>query len=272
LPPAAPGDVEAAKLPKNATTFPSFERLMRFEDVEQYKGMVDPERILMPVLIADLPVYVKDPVEAAALLRKAGHLLTLLANQCDQIGQSAPVRFALCSHVMSRILPMPLPLDDPKRKETCFWQSEMKYETKVDLMRNLHLITRHFSSVAFTLRADRETDGARVCVAAAMTAIMDALMRRPCHPDATPLSMAYSGEMPGPSAMFGLDCSEFERGGETLLLVTPELACLRCLVLDYFRSIRSKLQDDHVIFQFEQIGGVSEETDSLSIKLVSPWV
>ena len=33
--------------------------------------------------------------------------------------------------------------------------------------------------VCFTLRANRETDGARVVVAAALAAVMDALLRRP---------------------------------------------------------------------------------------------
>lgn len=89
---------------ENATVFPNAERLVRDEDMQRFVGEVEPERTLVPVLLSKLPVSVEDPIEAAALCRDVCHMLTLLANQQDQIQHSTALRFALVVHVISRTL------------------------------------------------------------------------------------------------------------------------------------------------------------------------
>ena len=66
-------------------------------------------------------------------------------------------------------------------------------------MRHLYLIARHFSSVCFTFRTNRETDAARVVVAASLVAVMDALLRRPLGGpfDGGMVSLHYSGTAEG---------------------------------------------------------------------------
>ena len=149
---------------------------------------------------------------------------------------------------------MPLPLDDDCWPEKCFWAGQsLTLDTKRDILRSLHLISRYFSASAEDLRATRETDGARTCVAAALVVMMDALLRRPIdllekrekqeavqerHGDL--LSLHYSGAAGGPHSPckpFILDSSTFRETSEALLLPQPELALLRAQVLDYFQSL-----------------------------------
>jgi hypothetical protein len=253
---AASGAEGAATLP---TRFPRFERLMP-QNVEHLRGPVEPPRILISVPVSTMPLTVRNPFEASECCRLASNLLTLLTNQQEHITQAAPARFALITHLMTHLLPMPLPIDHPEKKSKCFWMQDMKYETKADIMRNLHLISRHFSAVCLTLRAKRETDGARVVVAAALAAVMDALMRRCLGGQwhGCLISLHYSGEADGPTAAFGLDIGSYREASDTLLLVAPEYQALRTLTLDYFQSIRERIADDHVIFQFDSSMACSE--------------
>jgi len=219
---------------------------------------VDPPRILIPVLTSRLPVSIRTPLEAASCCRLTAQLLTLLINQQDQIAHAPASCFAVVAHLLTRLLPMPLPIDHPRKAELCFWAQDMVYETKADLMRHLYLIARHFAAAAFSLQENRETDGARVCVAGGLAAVMDALLRHASNfqgvsdQDASQVTLHYSGKAEGPTAMFGLDPGGFEKASESLLLVAPEYASLRSLVLDYFTSIRRGLSDDHVVFSFDR--------------------
>ncbi|CAE7596922.1 unnamed protein product [Symbiodinium natans] len=122
-------------------SFSHFERMVK-EDVEKLKGEVDPPRILIPVLTSRLPVSVRTPLEAASCCRLTAQLLTLLINQQDQISHAPASCFAVVAHLLTRLLPMPLPLDHPRKAELCFWAQEMVYETKADLMRHLYLIVQ----------------------------------------------------------------------------------------------------------------------------------
>ncbi|CAE7697283.1 unnamed protein product [Symbiodinium sp. CCMP2456] len=87
---------------------------------------------------------------------------------------------------------------------------------------------------------------------------MDSLLRHASNfqgvsdQDASQVTLHYSGKAEGPTAMFGLDPGGFEKASESLLLVAPEYASLRSLVLDYFTSIRRSLSDDHVVFSFDK--------------------
>eukprot|EP00929_Paragymnodinium_shiwhaense_P044942 TRINITY_DN23026_c0_g1_i2.p1 TRINITY_DN23026_c0_g1~~TRINITY_DN23026_c0_g1_i2.p1 ORF type:complete len:4431 (+),score=980.35 TRINITY_DN23026_c0_g1_i2:153-13445(+) len=262
LPPQCP--MFSAETPLE-TSFPELERLLP-QDVEHLKGAVDPPRILIPVLTSKMPLSIDDPFGAAACCRLTATLLTLMSNQQDQITHAAPARFALVAHLMTRLLPVPLPIDHPEKQTKCFWMQDMRSETKADLMRYLYLIARHFTAVSFTLQDNRETDAARILVIGALVAVMDALLRRPLAflseedslLEASEVTLHYSGQADGPVLPFGLDPGVFRKVSESLLLPAPEYAALRTLVLDYFLSVRRAIDDDHVIFQFDQGGACSE--------------
>eukprot|EP00930_Biecheleria_cincta_P042954 TRINITY_DN29551_c0_g1_i1.p1 TRINITY_DN29551_c0_g1~~TRINITY_DN29551_c0_g1_i1.p1 ORF type:complete len:4122 (-),score=701.34 TRINITY_DN29551_c0_g1_i1:256-12621(-) len=253
LPPACAPEVVSCVRESSELRFGDFQRLLP-ENVEMLKGEVDPPRVLISVPTSTMPLAVKDPFEAADCCRLASHLLTLLSNQAEHLAQSAVARFALITRLMTQLLPMPLPLSHPQKDIRCFWMQDMKQETKTDLMRQLHLIARHFAAVCFVLKASRETDGARVVVSAAIAAVMDALLRRPfantLHTSL--VTSHYAGHAEGPSLPFGIDPGPLREASETLLLVAPEYQALRALVLDYFESVRNVLRDDHIVLSFDK--------------------
>jgi len=239
--------------------FGDFERLLE-RNVDALKGEVNPPRISVSVPLCVLPNALRDPFEASSCCRAAVHLLSMLSNQAEHLSQSALTRFAVIVRLMTQVLPMPLPLDHPCKDSRCFWMQEMKHETKVDLMRNLFLMARHFATACFTLRARRDTDGARVVVSAALAAVMDTLLRR-CLTDTLHGSLAsrhYAGLAPGPCSAFGVELGEFHSASETLLLVAPEYQALRTLVLDYFDSVSRCVAAEHMIFSFDKSMACSE--------------
>eukprot|EP00435_Cladocopium_sp_Y103_P015704 s3542_g3.t2 len=249
----SPDLATSANLRSDELLFSDFERLVE-QDVEALKGEVDPPRVSVSVPLCELPTALRDPFEASSCCRAAVHLLSLLCNQSEHLSQSAMTRFALIARLMTQVLPMPLPLDHPAKESRCFWMQEMKHETKADLMRHLFLIARHFAAACFTLRARRDTDGARVVVSAALAAVMDALLRR-CLTDSLHGSLAsrhYAGLAQGPCQPFGVEPGAFQAASETLLLVAPEYQALRTLVLDYFDSVSRCVAEDHMIFSFDK--------------------
>ena len=195
--------------------------------------------------------FCAESLEAAECCRLVSSMLALMTNQRDRLPQASASAFTLVVHLVCRLLPMPLPLDDDCWPENCFWAGQsVTLETKRDLLRSLHLISRYFAAAAEDLRATRETDGARTCVAAALVVMMDALLRRPIHLlEKQPaveerhgdlFSLHYSGAAGGaqsPCKPFILDSSTFRETSEALLLPQPELALLRAQVLDYFQSL-----------------------------------
>eukprot|EP00439_Symbiodinium_sp_Y106_P083532 s549_g23.t1 len=55
-----------------------------------------------------------------------------------------------------------------------------------------------------------------------------------------------------------VDPGAFREVSETLLLVAPEYAAVRALVLDYFASVRRSVTDDHIVFAFDKDMACSE--------------
>ena len=231
--------------------------------------------LILPCLPSALPAEIKNCSEAAECCRLVSSMLTLMMNQQSRLPHAPASCFALVVHLMARLLPMPLPVDDAQ-PEACFWATDLTVETKKDLLRSLHMICRGFSAAATALsaaRATREADGARTCVAAALVAVMDALLRRPLssqlaenlavqerHGDL--FSLHYSGQsgqsgsqsgssgFRGPCQPFVLGSGTFRETSEALLLPQPELAMLRAQALDYFQSLES--EGSHAIFNFDQ--------------------
>ncbi|CAE7723402.1 unnamed protein product [Symbiodinium sp. CCMP2456] len=230
--------------------FGGFSRTLS-QDVEALKGEARHGTLILPSLPAALHTQINNCTEAAECCRLVSSMVALMSNQRDRLPQASASCFTLVVHLVCRLLPMPLPLDDDYWPDKCFWAGQaLTLETKRDLLRSLHLISRYFSASAENLRATRETDGARTCVAAALVVMMDALLRRPIdlldkqvavqerHGDL--ISLHYSGAAGGhqsPCKPFLLDSSTFRETSEALLLPQPELALLRAQVLDYFQSL-----------------------------------
>ncbi|CAK0887698.1 unnamed protein product [Prorocentrum cordatum] len=233
-PPPCAADLVSGGCSESSVQFGRFERLLR-EDVEHLKGQAKPSRTLVSVPTTMMP-------RAASCCRLAANLLNLLANQQEHVPQSALARFALVSNLLARVLPMPLP--------------EMLFETKLDLMRHLHLVARHFAAVCFTLRATRETDGARVVVSAALVVLFDALLRCPVagpfHGELA--SLHYSGRADGPCPPFGIDARDFRKASETLLLVAPEN---QATAAD-FDGVEQCVASSRMLFSFDESMACSE--------------
>ena len=231
--------------------------------------------LILPSLPSSLPAKIGNTVEAAEVCQMVRSMLTLMMNQHDRLlSHAAASSFALVVHLATRILPMPLPVDDEGWPQACFWAGEpLTLETKRDLLRNLHGVSRYFSAAASAVsavHATREMDGARTCVSAALVAMMDALLRRPLDLRLSPLaavqerhgdlfSLHYSGKAGGPGSPcrpFILSSGTFRETSKALLLPQPELALLRAQTLDYFESLEkagSKSdQSGSLIFNFDK--------------------
>ncbi|CAE7412204.1 unnamed protein product, partial [Symbiodinium necroappetens] len=128
---AQPPPAALPLLQESATRFEHFERLVK-EDVEKLKGEVE---IIEALLLLQAGF---DPNAAGSgimlppdSLGLKAQLLTLLINQQDQIAHAPASCFAVVAHLLTRLLPMPLPIDHPRKAELCFWSQDMVYETKV---------------------------------------------------------------------------------------------------------------------------------------------
>ena len=92
------------------------------------------------------------------------------------------LRVALIQHLFTRVLPLPLPLRHPRRKGQCFWGATdrtMRRETQSDLLRLLRSVAQHFAAASLSLRATRDFDASRILTMAALSAVSDAVMRKP---------------------------------------------------------------------------------------------
>eukprot|EP00755_Sulcionema_specki_P035688 Sspe_Gene.21874::Locus_8242_Transcript_1_1_Confidence_1.000_Length_8457::g.21874::m.21874 len=235
-----------------AFAFPLFGSFLRDLNTDALAGEKAAPRILIPAALADLPEHISTTDDAVVVLKRSIDVLTLLANQSDQLHHSTQIRFAFISHLICRVIPMPLHVNHPKRLTDCFWQSRpLKYASQVTLLKLLHVLSRHFCAVACALRTDRETDGCRVLVSAGIAALTDVLCRIQACDTASHFSQHYSGRAPGPVKPYGIDVSEIAQQTDYLLLCIPELMGLRTLVLDYFLQQRKELDADHLLFSFE---------------------
>ena len=184
------------------------------------------------------------------------HLCQLLANQATEVRDSYAIRVSLIQHLFTTVVPLPLPCTHPERATRCFWASQsLRYETQKDLLQLLHLVTRHFSAAAFSLRVTSSFDAARILTMAAVAMVADAVLRLRACDIPSKLALHYSGA-PGVSvAPYGFDIGNFAAQSELLLFPSPQLAALRTQILDYFTAQRvtGLVPPDHLLFQFEQV-------------------
>ena len=140
---------------------------------------------------------------------------------------------------------------------------ELQRDTQCELFLLLHLLTRHYGAATMSLKVTRSFDGARIVTLACIAAIADGLLRKVACDIPSQLSLHYSGQAPAPMCTpFYIDTNSFAAESACLKFVEPELATSRCMVLDYFHSLRSADEkrkinasdDSNILFRFE--GGV----------------
>lgn len=236
-----------------------FDRILRTEDIEPLAGNAALPPILRPVELTLVPDKVTDFAEAAAALRQALNLCILLSNQSSQIKNSHTLRLCLIHHLFVRVIPLPLGLSHPDRDAHCFWHAQpMRYESQADMLRLIHLLSRHFSASSFSVKTDSLSDATRLLTHACMTAVADALFRKVAFDIPCQASLHYSGKAAGPVIPFGFDGSQFIEESEFLIFPSPEAAAARSQVLDYFSQIKNGIPESHLMFKFEKTNSCSK--------------
>jgi hypothetical protein len=221
--------------------------------VESLAGDSQQPPILLPVQLTLVPDKVADFQEVCRALKECVHVCILLANQHTKIKNTACLRVSLIQHLFTRVLPTPLPPNHPNRGLECFWDSQpIRYADQADMLRHLHLISRHYAAAALSLNVTRSFDACRILTMACMSAVADSVMRKSATDSPSVFSLHYSGSAEGPSEAYGFDMSHFAVEADLLRFHDPHYAARLCQVLDYFTQQRKDLNDDHIIFGFER--------------------
>ena len=129
----------------------------------------------------------------------------------------------------------------------------MRRETQNDLMRLLHLITRHYVASSLSLRMTRNFDAVRILTMASIATVTDAVIRKKACDIPSMLSLHYNADAEGPIKMFGFDMNEFAIESENLEFSEPSMNIARTMVLDYFNGINKVVDEDHLIFNFTKL-------------------
>ena len=148
--------------------------------------------------------------EAATALRHCDHVCQLLTYQTEIVKNSYALRIALIQHLFTQVLPLPLPVDHPK-KDQCMWMQPMRYETQLDILRSILLVARHFAASALSVKVTRSFDATRILTMACMSAIADAVVRvKACDvPSLFGYHMRGEGPSGGPLFPFAFEMGEF---------------------------------------------------------------
>jgi hypothetical protein len=244
---------------------PYFGRFRLDTDVEHLVGPSQIPPIARPIEMTSVPDSISTFQEMCHAMRNCLNCCTLLANQDSIIKNSYCLRAALIQHLFTHVIPLPLSLNHKKRKSHCFWvNSKLMRDTQCEIFLLIHLLTRHYGAATMSLKVTRSFDGARIVTLACIAACADALLRKIAYDLPSQLSLHYSGETSAPMCTpFYVDTNTFASESACLKFCDPELATSRCMVLDYFHSLRTRdvnngggggIGEDSVLFRF--IGGV----------------
>ena len=235
---------------------PLFDRFVRTESVENLAGPAEVVPIFRPIQFTSIPEQTNSVDEVMAALRYCDQLCTLLAYQTETIKNTYMLRIAMIQHVFTSVIPIPMPINHPKRATMDLWSQPMKYETQLELMRLIRLISRHYAACAMSLRVTRSFDAARILVNAAMAAMVDTLIRVRAIDAPSMLSLHIQGAAPLTPRFFlqpfGVDMGPFAKQSEYMKFTTPEMTACRTMILDYFHAQQQLIKDDHMIFRFER--------------------
>lgn len=239
-----------------AACFPSFGSFRRDCSVEHLAGKSAVPPILRPVELTLVQDKVKNFDEVATALRHAVDACTLLDNQKEMIRNSYCIRVALIQHLFTEVIPLPLPRNNPRRADSCFWYSRpMRYETQKHILRLLEHLARHFVSSALSIKISRSFDASRILTMASIATIADAIVRISACDIPSVFSEHYDGQAKGPVLPFGFQIGYFVEESGFLAFMDPYLCTARTQILDYFAALKEKVRPDHVIFCFEKTMG-----------------
>ena len=233
---AAPPPLElgAQERIPSAARFPLFGRLVQDNGVEHLAGENAVPPVVLPVELSLVPDHVRTFNEVCNALRHTAQLCEILANQMRDMTNTYLVRVSLIQHLVTQVIPLPMPCTHPERGLRCFWATqEMRYETQADLLRLLNMVCRHFAACCFSIRVTRSFDAVRLVTVACLATIADAVMRiRTCDVPSL-LCLSYSGTNDGPPESrlpFGFEVGSFAVESEDLQLASPELHAARMQV------------------------------------------
>lgn len=134
--------------------------------------------ILLPVQLTLVPERVATFNDVTNALRHCVQLCTIMENQMYLMKNTYCHRISLIQHLVTRVIPLPLPLNHPNREARCFWASQpMRYETQADLLRLLDLLNRHYAACSLSLRVTRSFDAVRMLTSACIAMITDCVLR-----------------------------------------------------------------------------------------------
>ena len=212
-----------------------------------------PPPIVLPAELSLVPDRVDSYNDVCNALRHAVQLCELLSHQMEHVANTYCVRVSLIQHLLTQVIPLPLPRTHPRRSTACFWaRTKMRYETQADLLRLLSLMSRHFAACCFSIKVTRSFDAVRLVVVACLATLADAVMRIIPYDVPSLLCLCYSGDADGPGEAFGFEVGSFAVESEDLQLSSPELHAARAKVLDYFAAQTSALSPSRVLFRFER--------------------
>ena len=257
--------------PATACSAPLFGRLAPENDggeaaIEALAGSASAPPIVRPVELTLVPDAVADVGEASAALRAAVHCCVLLANQSDLLPNTFTLRVSLLTHLFCGVLPAPLPLDHPERRERCFWASEkgVRYETQAEILRNLRLLLSHFTAASLSISATRSFDANRLLSLASLASIADAVLRLRVADHPSPFCEHYAGDADGPVRPFGFEMGPFVVEAEFLRFHCPERTARLTQTLDYFHGMRKVVNPDtHAVFRWETGSGFGRGEERL---------
>ena len=242
-------------------TQPYFGRFRLDTTVEHLIGPASIPPIARPIEMTSVPDSVTSFRDMSAAMRSCLTCCTLLANQDDIVKNSYCLRAALVQHLFTHVIPLPLAMGHPKKKMRCFWErNSLARDTQSEIFHLLHLLTRHYGAVTMSLKVTRSFDGARIVTLACIASIADALLRKVASDFPSELSLHYAGKVGAPMCTpFYVDTNAFAAESSCLKFVEPELVTCRCMVLDYFHSLRTSTNSSSnggasVLFKF--VGGV----------------
>jgi hypothetical protein len=187
-----PPELDLGAIPAAATAHPLFGRFRADNpSVEPLAGEAARPPIYRPVQLSLVPDRVESFHDVGVALRHCANLCTKLAHQQGMIKNTYLLRVALVQHLFTRVVPLPLSLDHPRRAQQCFWGAagrDMRRETQVDVLRLLNLVAQHFAAAALSLRATRSLDAVRILTMACIAAVSDAVMRKAATDVPSPLA------------------------------------------------------------------------------------
>lgn len=189
--------------------------------------------IYRPIELTKIKDEVHSFNDVANALRHCAIMCTKLAYQRDLVKNTYCIRVALIQHLFTRVIPLPLPINHPRRSQQCFWHAksrEMRYETQTDILRLLNVVSQHFSCAALSLHVSRSFDAARILTMACVATVADAVMRKTACDIPSQLSLHYSGDVDGPTYPFGVEMRQFATESVLFLLPDPALVVVRTQV------------------------------------------